>query len=68
MLIFNNKLCVSDCDDVTRQDSFPSDFFSEEAFKDELGTLDFDACQLLSNASMGIAEGVEDDFRLDHRS
>lgn len=58
----------SDCDDMTRQDSFPNDLFSEEAFKEDLGALDFDTCQLLSSTSMGMAEVVEDDFRLDHRS
>lgn len=49
--------------DVLSQESFQADFFT-----DELDPLDFDACQLLSSATIGIPESTEDDFRLEHRS
>lgn len=57
-----------ECDDVTRQDSFPRGLLSEDELREDLGALDFDEFQLLSSPSIGIPESVEDDFRLDYRS
>ena len=47
-------------------DNFVTDFFAnDEAFKEELGQLDLDGLQMLTDASMLIDPAAEDTFKLD---
>lgn len=61
-------------EDFSRQDlalskQLEAELLADETLREGLGPLDFTEIQMLSDPTMSlISDGVEDHFRLDHRS
>lgn len=64
----------SAAEDMARQDlsfskQLEAELLADETLREGLGPLDFSEIQMLSDPAMNlISDGVEDHFRLDHRS